>query len=561
MKYIISTFFCIFFTQIFWGQHTVTRLPYPINTKNYDEICPLFDSNQKRLIYTKVASPNFNKTLIYNGEDLSSLLNGESYEAKLSEIYQMISGTHAEDPYSSSFNQDVWYAIENYGDYKVYHPGYPLNDALPNSICSLYGKDGGFVIINQFEESGGMRSGFSTIELYENGESSFPEPFTIKNFNRNSTEINLSMSLDKQIIILAMDNGGQKDLYVSHLVLDTLYSEPVLLKGPNSKYSETTPYISQDKKTLYYASNRPGGEGGLDLYYCERLDYTYKKWSAPKTYNLLLNTTSDESHPYVDDDKEEIYFTSNKLGSSDIFKARLNRDSILHPIQLKINVIKSSTGKNFPAEISWKPTLEKSSKWPGYRRTRDGYHSLTIDTNEPISIKAENRILKSQTVIVDPQELQDQGITEYYIELILTKDGIIAAPKINVEEQEVIPELNYNLEKGQQVVLNNIYFQRSKSDILPESFEAIKALAEKIKARKNLIIQIEGHTDNIGDRKALMDLSIARAEAIKTLLIGMDVPKYQLKTKGYGATRPITDNSDEAHRRKNRRVEIKVLEN
>jgi outer membrane protein OmpA-like peptidoglycan-associated protein len=104
-------------------------------------------------------------------------------------------------------------------------------------------------------------------------------------------------------------------------------------------------------------------------------------------------------------------------------------------------------------------------------------------------------------------------------------------------------------------------FNNSKPYNLSESFGSIKNLAAIINSNKNLTLQIETHTDNILDRKSIVLLSVARAEAIKALMVGMGVPSYQLKTKGFGASKPITDNRDEAHRRKNRRVEIEVISN
>lgn len=543
------------------GQHTVTRLPYPVNTRDYDEICPVFDVDESRIFYTKVGNQNFNKTLIYDGEDLSERLNGEEYEEKLSNIYQLISGRYEESPVQSSFNQDIWYTIKDGGNYKVYHPGYPLNDALPNSICSIFGEDNSYVLINQFFEKGGMREGFSTIKLDQNNSSSFPQPFTIRDFDRISSEINLTMSIDKQIIIMAMQNAYRKDkdLYMSIKINDTLYSSPILLEGVNTNQDETTPFISRDKTKIYFASDREGGNGGLDLYYSDRLDYSYKKWSAPKTYNAFLNTPANESHPFVTLDEQRIYYTSDQLESSDIYFANLVRDILHTPITVKISVIKEETNKNFPAELYWGNTFAEE-KWPNFRRVRDGYHEIVIDQNEPIDFKAENRSLKSQIITIDPQELQDKGITEYFVELILTKDGIIKKTGSSpTEEAEVAPELDLELIEGKQVVLKNIYFKRAKPDVVPESFASLKILAKVIKSRPSLVIRVEGHTDNIGDKDALLDLSRSRASAIKSFLKSQGVPDYQVEVIGYGGTQPLTDNSTEAHRRKNRRVEIRVI--
>jgi outer membrane protein OmpA-like peptidoglycan-associated protein len=73
------------------------------------------------------------------------------------------------------------------------------------------------------------------------------------------------------------------------------------------------------------------------------------------------------------------------------------------------------------------------------------------------------------------------------------------------------------------------------------------------------VIQVEGHTDNVGDSEALLDLSLARAHAIRDFLVLNGAKSHQVKAKGFGASRPITKNRTEQERSKNRRVEIRVL--
>jgi len=115
------------------------------------------------------------------------------------------------------------------------------------------------------------------------------------------------------------------------------------------------------------------------------------------------------------------------------------------------------------------------------------------------------------------------------------------------------------LEANSTVVLKNIYFARSKPDVLPRSFPSLQKLAETIKRRPDVIIRIEGHTDNVGSISALEQLSYRRAEAIMDYLVKAGVPSRQIQTKGFGGTRPITNNRTEEDRAKNRRVEIRVL--
>ena len=75
----------------------------------------------------------------------------------------------------------------------------------------------------------------------------------------------------------------------------------------------------------------------------------------------------------------------------------------------------------------------------------------------------------------------------------------------------------------------------------------------------NIRIVIEGHTDNVGNKNDLMQLSKNRADTIRSLLIQEGVVPDRVDTKGFGASRPVTDNATEEKKQQNRRVEIRVL--
>ena len=94
-----------------------------------------------------------------------------------------------------------------------------------------------------------------------------------------------------------------------------------------------------------------------------------------------------------------------------------------------------------------------------------------------------------------------------------------------------------------------------------ESYEAIKKLASALKRKPNLIISIDGHTDNVGDKNDLKDLSLQRAKIIKDKLVEFGVKEEQVLTKGYGCDKPLNDNSTEELKQQNRRVEITILKN
>jgi outer membrane protein OmpA-like peptidoglycan-associated protein len=558
-------FITIFSTVQIVAQHSLRKLPPPINTDLYNEICPVLNYEERLLFFTRVGSPDFNKTLIEKGENLFLSLDSEKYNEKLSAIYSEISGEMVDNPVESPFNQDIWMAdVEN--DYSLEHPGMPVNNALPNSICSNYSRDNEYVLINQFPVEGGLKYGFSYTQQMDNGRFTIPIAIKIHKFNKKGATVNLSMSNDKQHIFIAMrgeGSYGDQDIFLSRKSFLPEYGKPENLgRTVNTEYRESTPFISQDKRRLYFASDRPGGYGGMDIYYCERLDYTYKNWSEPKLFKPPINSEFDDSHPYVSLDDNTIYFSSNRDGTSDIFSAKMYRDDLMDkPMAVNINILDKDSVL-IQGEIYWKEAY--TDEMTGFFRTNTGQYRYIIEENTPMVFKAQRRSLRADEIMVDPQEFKDRLIHEVTLDFVLRdyrESGISLSkeprkaevPKITMDD-DILP-----LETNRTIILNNIYFAQSKPDVLKASYPALEQLAGVLKKRPHVIIRIEGHTDNVGDKKALMELSWQRAEAIKSFLVDQGVMAENIETEGFGDTKPITNNSTEAKRRQNRRVEIRVI--
>ncbi len=568
----------LFIANLSFAQHSVHKMPYPVNTDVYDEICPILSFDEDELYFTRVGSPDFDKTIMEHGENLFETQPYEKYQSKLKYIYRMITQQNDVDPVTSSFNQDVWYSHFHEGNiYNLFHPSHPLNNALPNSICSHYGKDGSYVVINQFGEDGSVAPGFSVVNKNTDIEFSFPEPIIIQDFNKTGTEVNVSMSVDKEYMILAMQGNnskGDKDLYLSIRGYKDVYSTPVHLGDVlNSEFREATPFFSQDKKKLYFASNRPGGYGGTDIYVSDRLDFSFKKWSEPRLLGRPVNSEFNDSHPYIQVDENSILFTSNREGTSDIFYGKLNRDeNLLYSIKINVFIVKGETRERANAQLYWGEAYSK--EWDDFFRARDGKYTYTFEKNIPMQFKAKNRGSESDIVMLDPQELQEAGVTELDLELVIEK-GVNRVPvfkrPIYTDESKVVKEESKQesnsplkddimpLEANSTIVLKNILFARAKPDVLPVSNKSLLKLANTLSRRPDVVIQVEGHTDNIGDSKALLDLSLSRANAIRDFLLQNGAKSAQVKAKGFGASRPITKNRTEEERSKNRRVEIRVL--
>lgn len=116
------------------------------------------------------------------------------------------------------------------------------------------------------------------------------------------------------------DKTGAVNLKIySSTVTEGEWSDMSELPFNSDDYSTGHPAVSKDGKRLYFASNKPGGEGGTDIYACEKVNGA---WGTPENLGTSVNTKGDELFPYIDD-KEILYFSSTGhmgLGGMDIFK-------------------------------------------------------------------------------------------------------------------------------------------------------------------------------------------------------------------------------------------------
>ena len=432
------------------------------------------------------------------GWDLSLLLPKEKYDKRLREIYQILGDRSTGKIYQSDFNQDIWEARWDGKDFITNnHPRYPLNNALPNSVSSFGTNDKTLVVINQFMERGGMSKGFSMVTQKQDGSWDFPLPLPINNYHNSGEDVNLTMSSDGKVIILSMeraDGMGQSDLYISFKEPNGDWSHPENMgSGVNSPWRETTPHLSTDGRSLYFASNRGyTTSGGSDIYVQERIGENWKNWSAPRRFKAPINSEAHDSHPYFNSETGHLYFSSTRDGSSDIFMVQIRK-----PKRSPDQAILATT----PSETQ-KPVVLKN-------------------------IKIESKQVKEP------------------LNLLASKHPIIKTP----------------VTLGAKIEMNPILFRQSTAEILSKSYFEIERLADYLNRHPFVRIRIIGHTDNRGDAKQLYVLSRDRAlEVMRSLAKFGNIDTNRMEAVGHGADLPIASNLKEKGRKKNRRVEIEIIE-
>lgn len=154
--------------------------------------------------------------------------------------------------------------------------------------------------------------------------SAMPDPL-----NTNYHNASISVSPDGSEILLYSDSNGG-DILVTYKQTDGTWTMPVSMQGVNTPYIENSASISDDKQTLYFTSNRPGGFGGTDIYMCTR--DSRGRWSNPQNLGDVINTNLDEEAVHISANGKHLYFSSNGhlgMGDLDIFRATFNSSTQL----------------------------------------------------------------------------------------------------------------------------------------------------------------------------------------------------------------------------------------
>jgi outer membrane protein OmpA-like peptidoglycan-associated protein len=116
-----------------------------------------------------------------------------------------------------------------------------------------------------------------------------------------------------------------------------------------------------------------------------------------------------------------------------------------------------------------------------------------------------------------------------------------------------------NLQVNQTFQLDKVYFDQSSYVLRSESYPQLDQLVKTLQTTPKLVIEIAGHTDNVGDRRLNQSLSHNRAKIIQSYLMRNGITENRLRFVGYGDSHPAAPNDSEANKRKNRRVEFMVL--
>lgn len=415
--------------------------------------------------------------------------------------------------------------------------------------------------------------------------------------NTNLNEGAQNISQDGEWIVFTGCNypegEGSCDLYISYKTKNG-WSEPVNLGGiVNTDAWESAPSLSPDKRDLYFSSNRPGGYGGKDIWVTHRNEKG--RWSQPENLGATINTAGEESCPFMYADNQTLFFNSSGhqgYGATDLFFAKKDStgEDWTRPENLgyPINTIDDEGSLIVAADGK---TAYYASERSDSRGALDLYRFLLPDDMRPPAtfwVKGRVYDAKTREGLPSTVELTDLNTRKIISRLqtdelgnYLTTLPVGSQYLFNVNRKGYLFfSENYRIDRGQTdsfftadiplqpiapgavIVLKNIFFETNKSALNPASRIELDKVVQLMTENPTMKILISGHTDNVGKAADNTKLSLERAQAVVNyLLSSQKIAKERLTAKGWGAGKPIAENSTENGRARNRRTELEVTGN
>ena len=312
------------------------------------------------------------------------------------------------------------------------------------------------------------------------------------------------------------------------------FPEPV-----NSIYTESDAWMNEDESFIIFVSDRPGNIGdyhkkgwkwnesfwgNTDVYVSiKNGDY----WTVPINLGSTINSPGAERTPWLSEDGLTMFVSSNGY---------VKNKNDLNVYAFKRTDLNNWTDWQGPFEI--KDANTANDDW-GYKELKNG--DAYIASAHPLGFKP-----------TQGGKSGDGGIRETNFRPGYEIHGLqIAALNSEFETNIFLLKKTSN----PTFVINDVFFDFD-SYALKKSFEKhLDLIIDQIKQNPTSTIEINGHTDNVGKKEYNEELSIKRADAIKSYFLSKGV-KNQIQINGYGDRNPLAPNTNNVNRKKNRRVEI-----
>jgi OmpA-OmpF porin, OOP family len=401
------------------------------------------------------------------------------------------------------------------------------------------------VLGNKYLPNGKMLAGVSTSSNV-GGVWSAPKAMNITNDYNFNEKANYFLTNNRQTLILSVereDSQGDRDLYVSFLGADSVWSEPLNLGDVvNSANEESAPFLAADDKTLYYSSKGFSGYGGSDIYVSRRLDDTWTRWSEPENLGPEINSPLEDLFFNIPAQSEFAYYSRGvSETNTDIFRVKLPIVRNPDPwVTVKGKIIDATTGKPVDAKIVYERLPDGKELGIAQTNPETGEYEIRLPGGHLYGVRAE-----AKDKISESQNLDLRNVTS---------DQTIEHKDFNLDPIQLA-----TVQENITINLNNVFFDFDKAVLKAESFPELDRIVTLMKDKTGMQIEITGHTDNTGPERYNLGLSERRAKAVVKYLTGKEIKADRISTKFFGETKPVESNDTVDGRRKNRRVEFKIV--
>ncbi len=332
-------------------------------------------------------------------------------------------------------------------------------------------------------------------------------------------------------------------------------------------YVSMHPFVSMDGKTLYFSSNRPGGQGGMDIWKIA-LDSLGNISGAAENLGTKVNSSSDEITPFFHEASSTLFFSSNgynSIGGYDVFKSDYDAERLVY--EIPVNMGTPINSSNDDTYMIWDAKLRKGFLSSDREPCEFGHcYDIYEVTNSDIVIALEGNTYNKQTDALLPQStitIKDvKGVKDNYttvsddngyytINITIGEEIFLKAQKegyfadANVVNTEFITESmtlrqDFYLDPipQKEIEIRGIEYDFDSDKLRPASMAILDELRKMLELNENLVVEINSHTDFRGSDQYNLNLSKRRAQSCVNYLIEKGIDKNRLVAIGYGESNP-----------------------
>lgn len=384
------------------------------------------------------------------------------------------------------------------------------------------------------------------------------------------------------------------------------WGPPVELQGINGDYIARHPAYGQlyGKEVLFFSANMPGGFGGFDLYYADRISDT--EYAIPVNLGAGVNTAFDDQNPFFLNNK--LYFSSNGhpgLGGLDVFRVDWNGtawgkvenlgagyNSSYDDMYFRVNeegklgFLVSNRPDEESRSLKSKTCCDDIYQFHIREVVIDLLASVYEGTTPLVGAKITVFELNQGKTGKSQQQKNDQSHDFQFgldkdkaYKVLVEKEGYTSAEiplnTVGINQNQTIKKqiaLTKKPDTGMETVtineairLNNIYYDFDDDKILTDAEKDLTFLLGLMKKHPDMVIELSSHTDAQGNDAYNQRLSQRRAQSAKNWLVKNGISEKRIEAVGYGENYILNhcingiDCTDDEHRF-NRRTEFKILE-